>query len=103
MSVACVIGGAGFLGSHVADQLTDSGYTVRIFDVVESKWSRPGQRMIVGDILDLDAVSDAVAGADVVYHFAALADLNEAREKPIETVQVNVRGTVNVLEACRAN
>jgi UDP-glucose 4-epimerase len=101
MSVACVIGGAGFLGSHVADQLTDSGYEVRIFDVVASRWCRPGQRMIVGDVLDLASVRQAVAGADVVYHFAALADLDAARDKPLETVQVNVQGTVNALEACR--
>jgi len=102
MSVACVIGGAGFLGSHVADQLTDSGYAVRIFDVVASRWCRPAQRMIVGDVLDLNSVRQAVAGADVVYHFAALADLDAARDKPLETVQVNVQGTVNALEACRA-
>lgn len=101
MSVACVIGGAGFLGSHVADQLTDAGYEVRIFDVIASRWRRPGQHMLVGDVIDLDAVRAAVAGADVVYHFAALADLNEARDKPLETVQVNVQGTVNALEACR--
>src|SRR5215472_4872712 len=101
MSVACVIGGAGFLGSHVADQLTDSGYAVRIFDVVASRWCRPAQRMIVGDVLDLNSVRQAVAGADVVYHFAALADLDAARDKPLETVQVNVQGTVNALEACR--
>src|SRR5579863_10238216 len=102
MSIACVIGGAGFLGSHVADQLTDAGWSVRIFDVLESQWCRAGQRMIVGDILNLEAVCEAVAGAEVVYNFAALADLNDARDKPLQTVQVNVLGAVNALEACRA-
>src|SRR5437660_8872995 len=103
MSVACVIGGSGFLGSHVADQLSDTGYDVRIFDCVESKWRRSEQRMIVGDLLDLDSLCAAVAGSDVVYNYAALADLNDARDKPLETVQVNVLGTVNALEACRAS
>jgi len=98
---ACVIGGAGFLGSHVADQLTDAGYSVRIYDRVESKWRRADQQMIVGDVMNLESLSTAVAGCEVVYNFAALADLNDALDKPIKTVEVNVLGTVNALEASR--
>jgi UDP-glucose 4-epimerase len=101
MSRMCVIGGAGFLGSHVADQLSEAGNEVRIYDRVASRWLRRDQEMIVGDILDPDQVATAVSGADVVYHFAAFADLNDALRKPVETVRVNVLGTVNVLEACR--
>ena len=59
--------------------------------------------MIVGDVLDLDSLCAAVSGSDVVYNFAALADLNDARDKPLQTVQVNILGTVNALEACRAS
>jgi UDP-glucose 4-epimerase len=91
------------LGSHVADHLSDSGYSVRIFDRVESKWQRHDQQMIVGDILDLESLGSAIAGSEVVYNFAAIADLNDALDKPLQTVQMNVLGTVNVLEACRAN
>ena len=47
-------------------------------------------------------VAAAVEGADVVYHLAALADLNEGKTKPIETARVNLLGTLNVLEAMRA-
>jgi UDP-glucose 4-epimerase len=100
-NAACVIGGAGFLGSHVADALSDAGYQVRIFDRLRSQWLRPNQQMIVGDILDAEAVHAAVIGAEVVYNFAALADLNEALAKPVETVRTNVLGGVNVLEGCR--
>ena len=103
MKEACVIGGAGFLGSHVADQLSDAGYAVRIFDRVESRWRRPDQRMVVGDLLDLEALKAVTARAEVVYNFAAIADLNDALDKALQTVQVNVLGAVNVLEACRAN
>jgi UDP-glucose 4-epimerase len=99
---ACVLGGAGFLGSHVADQLTAAGYAVRIFDRMESKWRRADQRMIVGDVLDVDGLRSAVEGCDIVYNFAALADLNDALGKPIETARVNVLGAVNALEASRA-
>jgi UDP-glucose 4-epimerase len=103
MKTACVIGGAGFLGSHVADQLSDAGYVVRVVDRVESRWLREGQQMILADIQDVDALSAAICGCDVVYNFAALADLNDALDKPVQTVKINVLGTVNVLEACRAH
>jgi UDP-glucose 4-epimerase len=96
-----VIGGSGFLGSHVADQLSDAGYRVRIYDLAESRWKRPDQQMIIGDLLDLDCLMDAVSGSEAVYNFAALADLNEALQQPVKTVQVNVLGNVQVLEACR--
>lgn len=96
-----VIGGSGFLGSHVADALSDAGYTVRILDRVDSPYLREGQEMIVGDILDTGVLDQAVAGCDAVYNFAAIADLDEAYKKPVETVRVNILGNVQVLEACR--
>jgi UDP-glucose 4-epimerase len=98
-----VVGGSGFLGSHVADALTDSGYDVTIFDQVESKYLRPNQKMITGNLLDKEKVNDAIIGADVVYNFAAIADLDEALEKPIDSVLINILGNVNLLEACRIN
>jgi UDP-glucose 4-epimerase len=103
MKSVCVIGGAGFLGSHVADQLSTAGYSVVIYDRTESKWISGNQRMVVGEVLDLNGLSRAIAGSDVVYNLAAVADLNEASSKPIETVRVNVLGNVNALEACRTN
>jgi UDP-glucose 4-epimerase len=97
----CVIGGSGFLGSHVADQLCAAGHQVCIYDRNPSPWLQPGQTMIVGDLLDFDALMNAVGGCDAAYNFAALADLNDALDKPVETVKVNVLGNVHVLEACR--
>ena len=97
----CVIGGSGFLGSHVADQLSNAGHKVSIYDRLPSPWLQPGQAMQIGDLLDFDALREAVKGFDAVYNFAALADLNDALDKPIETVQINVLGNVQVLEACR--
>jgi UDP-glucose 4-epimerase len=100
---ATVVGGSGFLGSHVADQLTEAGFEVRIYDQVESLWKRPDQTMILGDLLDADSLEKAIAGADVVYNFAALADLNQAMNQPVETARINVLGNVQVLEVCRLN
>ena len=101
-SVVTVIGGSGFLGSHVADQLSDNGYQVRIYDSIPSPWLRPTQEMIVGDILDIEQLDKAVAGSEIVYNFAALADLTLALDKPLETIRINVLGNAQVLESCRA-
>jgi UDP-glucose 4-epimerase len=98
-----VVGGSGFLGSHVADQLSEAGYHVRIYDQVTSPWLRPEQEMLVGDLLDYDELTRSVVGSEAVYNFAALADLNDARGRPIETVKVNILGNVQALEACRLN
>jgi UDP-glucose 4-epimerase len=97
----CVIGGSGFLGSHVCDQLSAAGHFVRVYDRITSPWVQSHQEMVVGDILDFDSLQSAIAGSDVVYNFAALADLNQAMDKPIETVKINILGNVYVLEACR--
>lgn len=101
--IVTVIGGSGFIGSHVADQLSDAGYHVRIYDRSPTAWSRPDQEMIVGDLLEPDKLAKAVAGAHAVYNFAALADLNLALDQPLKTVEVNILGNVHVLEACRLN
>jgi UDP-glucose 4-epimerase len=103
MTTVCVIGGSGFLGSHVADALTAAGHSVRIYDRTISPWLGAGQEMVVGDLLDANSLDAAVASCEVVYNFAALADLNQALDKPIETVRVNVLGNAHVLEACRLN
>ncbi len=97
-----MFGGSGFLGSHVSDRLSDAGHEVTIFDRADSPWLRDDQRMIVGDVLDADAVNSAVEGAGAVYNYAAIADLNDAIRMPVEAARVNVIGNVNVLEACRA-
>lgn len=103
MARVCVIGGSGFLGSHVADALCAAGHCVSIYDRRPSSWLRPDQEMVVGDLLDAEKLSAAIAGCEYVYNFAALADLNEALGKPLDTIRINVLGNANVLEACRLN
>jgi UDP-glucose 4-epimerase len=95
-----VFGGSGFLGSHVSDALSEAGHEVSIFDRKPSEWLRSNQKMIVGDLLDQDFVHACVKGYDVVYNFAALADLNQALNKAIDTIKINVLGNSYILEAC---
>ena len=94
-----VFGGSGFLGSHVADALTEAGSVVTIFDAKPSAYMQPAQRMVLGDIRDAAAVSKALQGADVLYHLAGVTDLDDATTKALETIEQNVMGTAVLLEA----
>lgn len=96
-----VIGGSGFVGSHVADRLSDQGYEVIIYDLRKSPYLRKDQKMVIGDILDRKKIEDTINGSEYVYHFAGLADIHEAQLKPVKTVEYNVLGTIYILEACR--
>ena len=98
-----VFGGSGFLGSHVADALSKKGFDVVIFDIAESPFINKKQNMVIGDILDSEQVNKVVHNSHFVYHFAGLADINEAKTKPLETITSNILGTTNILEACRIN
>ena len=93
-----VTGGSGFLGSHVADELSKRGHEVTIFDKKKSKWIKPEQKMYIGDILNAKDLENVINGADVVFHFAALADIDKALKNPIETTNINISGTVLALE-----
>lgn len=96
---ALVIGGSGFLGSHVAGVLTECGYDVCIFDQNESPYIRPDQKMIRGSILDQEALFFAVEGCDYVYNFAGIADIQHAHENPIKVIQLSILGNNYILEA----
>ena len=92
-----VLGGSGFLGSHLSDLLSSKGHFVKVFDTKKSKYLKKNQKMYVGSILDKNKLSNIIKGCDFVYHFAALADLNLATKKPLETAEINILGTINAL------
>ena len=96
-----VVGGAGFLGSYVVDEFVTRGHEVSLFDLRPSPYINGSATMMVGDIMDAEAIEAAVKGNDAVYNFAGLADLNNSIDNPVETVNLNVIGNLNVLEACR--
>jgi len=96
-----VFGGSGFLGSHVADFLSETGYHVAIFDLNKSEYLRDDQEMVIGNVLNRDEVRNVVKGAKYVYHFAAIADIKEAQDNPVEAVEVNILSTTYILDACR--
>ena len=104
-----ITGGAGFIGSHLVKELVRQGQRVTVFDnlsggKLENLAAVADKiRFIKGDIRDVAALNEACKGVDYIHHFAALISVAESMAKPQETAEINVQGTVNVLEAARAN
>ena len=95
-----VIGGAGFIGSHVVDKLLDAGHDVTVFDIMRPH--RPDVRHVVADILDASRTTVALAGRyDALYLLAAISDVNDVFHIPVESAQVNIMAVGHVLEAAR--
>lgn len=94
-----VTGGAGFLGSHVLEEMIDREHDVVCFDLQPS----PFCRSVVGDLLSMDDLVNATKGVDAVCHLGAIGDVYLAFEKPQLAAAVNATGTANLMEACLAN
>ncbi|WP_438015478.1 NAD-dependent epimerase/dehydratase family protein [Sorangium sp. So ce315] len=110
---ALITGGAGFVGSNVAHRLALAGESVILFDNLSRpsvarnvEWLKRvhGDRvtLITGDVRDAGAVADAVRRASSVFHFAAQVAVTTSLVRPVEDFEINARGTLNVLEAIRA-
>jgi len=103
MALYLVTGGAGFIGSHIVEQLVAHGEGVRVLDNFST-----GKRanihhlpveIVEGDVRDRDAVYVAVRDADFVIHQAALVSVPQSMQNPVATHEINVNGTLNVLLA----
>ena len=106
-----VTGGSGFVGSNMTDRLLSLGHEVVAYDnlstgqkkFLSSAESNSHFRFIQGDILDSHDLTTAMSGCDFVFHFAANADIRDNLKHPEFVFEQNARGTLNVLEAMRAN
>jgi UDP-glucose 4-epimerase len=101
-----VTGGAGFIGSHLSEELVRRGHRVRVADsLVTGKRSNldhvPGVEFLEGDLADLDFARRAVDGVEVVLHQAALPSVPRSVKDPITSNRANVDATLNVLVAAR--
>ena len=108
---AFVSGGAGFIGSNLVDRLLDVGHEVTVYDNLSTgllqflEYARDFDRfrLVEGDLLDEDSLSEAIAGHEFVFHLAANADLRFGTEHPRRDLEQNTIVTNNVLEAMRKN
>ena len=106
---AIVTGGAGFIGSHMVDLLMSKNYYVIVIDSLVGGHKRnlkqhlknKNFKFIKQDICSLDSNSSIFKNVDYVYHFAGIGDIVPSIERPTEYMNVNVQGTVKVLEASR--
>ena len=106
MSKALVTGGAGFIGSNVVKLLVDEGYDVLVIDNLSSGYRRNLAELKSvdfreADVRDAAAVMHAMDGAEVVFHLAASVGNVRSIEQPIDDSEVNLLGTIRVLEAAR--
>jgi len=104
-----ITGGAGFIGSHLADFLIDSGDEVLVIDNlrvgrvenIKHHLENPNFKFLKADIVDYDLIESSFKDVDWVFHLAAMADIVPSIENPTEYYKSNVNGTFNVLQACR--
>jgi UDP-glucose 4-epimerase len=104
-----ITGGAGFIGSSLTDRLLSQGHAVTVYDNLSTghpRFLEPARKsanfkFVQGDIFDLPALKNAIAGHDVVFHIAANADVRFGLEHPEKDLRNNTIGTFNVLEAMR--
>lgn len=105
---ALVTGGAGFIGSHIAQRLVGEGHEVTVLDNLFTGHRRnieaigAGVRFVEGDVRSLATVEECAHGCDVVFHQAAIVSVPFSVERPQESHDVNIQGTLNVLQAARA-
>lgn len=103
MDKILIVGGAGYIGSHVAKEFLEKGYSVRVFDNLSTGYREnvlDGIEFIEGDIQDYDAILSALEGMDGVVHLAALKSAGESMDHPEIYSTKNISGTINLLNAC---
>lgn len=103
-----ILGGAGFIGSHLCDSLLSSGYAVRLFDRLNVPPYRTFTKQesiewIQGDFTSAADIEQAVAGCEIVFHLISTTLPKSSNDDPIYDVESNVVGTLRVLEAARRN
>jgi nucleoside-diphosphate-sugar epimerase len=100
-----VTGGAGFIGTNLVKKLLDLGFKIKVADnFAAGRFENrimPGVEYLEIDVRDSDALKNAMIGIDGVFHLAALPRMSYSVENPVETNEVNVGGTLNVLVAAR--
>ena len=92
-----VTGGSGFLGKSISDYFSKKGHEILIFDKNEPNNLLDNQIFMHGDLFDDKKLDEALANIDIVFHFAAQADIGDSDQNPEDTLLNNIQGTINLL------
>ena len=104
MKKKCLItGSTGFIASHLIDYLSQKNFLISLYDKKRFKYKIKNQKFYLADIKNLKALEKATKKVDILFHFAASADLIKSNENPFHAIDTNITGTINVLKACVKN
>lgn len=110
MNKILIIGGCGFIGRNLAVELYKRGYIVTLFDKNTCLDSadpkikdliKENIKIIQGDVLNREDIEKSIQGQNYVFHFGAVKNIDESNLNPYKTAEVNILGTINILEACK--
>ena len=96
-----ITGGSGFIGTPLARSLVRENYEVVVFDLLPPVSPVAGVKYVIGDVRNLKQISEHLVGVDATYHFAAQVSVPYCQENPVISLEHNVLGTCNLLEAVR--
>ncbi|MFQ5456384.1 MAG: NAD-dependent epimerase/dehydratase family protein [Nitrospirota bacterium] len=98
-----VTGGGGFIGNHLSERLLQLGAEVTIYDCHFPDGIKEDIEIIHGDIRDYQKIEEAVKGKEIVFHLAGLLGVENIIDKPVEVLDINLGGTINILKASIKN
>lgn len=92
-----ITGGSGFIGSYLVSHMLEKGHKVKVLDVREPKIKHKNLEFVKKSILD--NITEYIEGSDAVFHFAALLGVNNSDKRPLDTMKINLEGSVNVFKS----
>ena len=97
--IVAVLGGSGFIGRHVVEKLDEIGFSIKILDKKVDDLQKEKYSIFESDILDKDALNECVKDSKFVFNFAGIADIKEASNNPLRTIEKNIMGSTLAIEA----
>ena len=95
-----IIGGSGFLGIHLAEELVKKGYKINILNIKKPKNLRKEINFFYGDIIQSKDLIKATKNCQIVFHLGGISDIKYSINNPYKTIKTNVMGTMNILDIC---
>jgi len=93
-------GGSGFVASEIVNLLLKKKHIVTVYDLKKPKIKHKNLKYVKGNILNIDLLKKQISKNEIVYHFAAMSDIDDCLDKPLETVKYNIFSTVALLSLC---